>query len=567
VGSARWNDRKPALGGASLAGIAGIAYVALATRSIDKPGLYMDELINTVPALNFVHGPLPVSAVPGTGPAITVGHHSLTVMTLEYLGALKSAAFLPVAALVDVSPASVRGFAIFFGALALLATWAFARRLFRSSAVAGISTALLALDPGFVFYTREDVGPTAIMLLLRGIAGWQLLRWWDTRQTRSLAVASFAVGLAVYDKANFAWVLIACAVALAAMAGRTVLERLSRRDVFVAGAGFLLGALPLLVYNLRSGFATLHANLEGELAGGYFSQLRQRFELVDRLLDGSAGERLVGLPTTSSPLPWLVLAAAVAILVQCTRRRPLTHELKAGLFVVLSGVILILVLAAFPSAYQPYHVILVYPFPQLALGLVAFQGARALIRRAQPRGHRRTAVFAGAAALVAVPIVLAFVASASMIHELGKSGGRGLWSPRIYGLEGYLVRHHAGKPIELLDFGLSYNLIGLSQGRLHMDDVSFTAEFSSTGADAVRRALDKPGAWDVMHSARNTSYRRARSLFFSAARASGGEPHLVRKFADTDGRPLYEIWKVRRPSGRRGPSPRAEEHRELARSS
>ena len=207
-----------------------LVFVFLATRRISQPGLFPDELFQAIPALAFLDPGIDGGVGAATGPDLALGGHALALMTSSYSGQVKTLAFAPVAALFDVSAASVRYFAIAVAALALLATYAFARRLFRSEAIALVAVVILAVDPGMVFYARADQGQTVFMMLAKAVAIWLLLRWWDTRSTWSLALGMFALGVGLYDKFIFIWVIWALALATAVMAGRAVWRRLTPGD-------------------------------------------------------------------------------------------------------------------------------------------------------------------------------------------------------------------------------------------------------------------------------------------------------------------------------------------------
>ncbi|TML12880.1 MAG: hypothetical protein E6G33_12840, partial [Actinobacteria bacterium] len=86
-------------------------------------------------------------------------------MAHSYIGAVKTVAFVPVAAAFGISPASVRVFTIGVAALSLVFTYLFAWRLFRRATIAAVGIVLLATDPSFVFYSRVDFGPSVFMFL------------------------------------------------------------------------------------------------------------------------------------------------------------------------------------------------------------------------------------------------------------------------------------------------------------------------------------------------------------------------------------------------------------------
>ena len=520
-------------------------FVLLATRSIDQPGLYYDELIQIAPAQSFIDGGTPENNGFGTGPAITVSGHELQSMTMPYVGALKTVLFTPVAAAFDVSATSVRLFSIVLGALALLATYLAAARLFRSQAIAATAALLMAVDTAYVFYSRVDFGPIVLAALLKGVAGWQLLRWWDTSSRRSLVLGAFALGLGLYDKANFSWMIVAIGLGAVIFGGRALLRRVNVRTVLLAGSAFLVGALPLLIYNVSSNLGTVHVydDLKERVPGGILEQLHQRVDVLTGLLDGHSVSTLLGIPFPHRfvVLPALAVIAAAAVCVQALVRRPLTRELRAGLFCVTAIAVVIVLAALTRPGFKGHHLLSAYPFVQLAVALVIVQVARFAGSRARPPLRRRVTLATGVA-LVAVPVVLAIVTTGGMLQALRDSGGRGVWSSRIYDLDRLLTRDPSA-PTVAVDWGFSVNLLALSDHRLPVDDVTTELDSGAT-PPALDRGLRDRRTRYLLHSPDTTVYPRARARFFQVLRARGERPVLATRIANREGRPLYEIYRA-----------------------
>src|SRR5205807_428205 len=158
-------------------------------------------------------------------------------------------------------------------AVALLATYAFARRLFRDEAVALVGLVLLAIDPSFIFYVPHDFDTTAFMALTKAVAGWQLLRWSYTGRTASLLLGAFAFG-----------------------------ERVTPSGSFPSQLGQRVRVL-------------------GDLLDG---------KSVSRLTESP-------FPHHFRIVPLLVALAALAICIQLVARRPPSRELRAGAFVLLAA--------------------------------------------------------------------------------------------------------------------------------------------------------------------------------------------------------------------------------------
>jgi hypothetical protein len=527
----------------ALGGIA--AFVLLASLSIRLPGLYYDELFQLTTALAFVNGGLgsAVAWVPGT--EISLAGHPLPLMAHSYIGAVKTVAFVPVAAAFGISPASVRGFTIAVAALSLVFTYLFARRLFRSAAVAAVGVVLLATDPSFVFYSRVDFGPSVFMFLLKAIGLWQLLDWWRSGRLRALVLGSFAFGLGVYDKANFAWIVAAVLVAALLLDYRGVRRRLDRRAALWAGGAFALGCLPFLGYNASWPPRTIEPALKGTLhvsggnpSGNPFVQFGLRVQQLVRLLDGETISELFTERHGGAPvLPALALAAAatIAVLYAVPRFRA---RLRPAMFVVLSGALVLVGSALTPGGSYPHHVLLAYPAPHLALAALVVEGAELVRERA-----RLVATGLGAAALAA-SVAVSVTTTTAVLSRLRDTGGTGNFSDGVYTLERYLVAHDREHRLVILDWGIFQNLVALSDSRLRAAELWDELNAKGHVRGSVLAQLDDPAARYVLHSPDATNFPRARSRFFAALRRDGRHARLERTVTTRLGQPLFEIYRV-----------------------
>ncbi|HEX6699561.1 MAG TPA: glycosyltransferase family 39 protein [Gaiellaceae bacterium] len=522
------------------------SFVALASYDLRVPGLYYDELFQLTTALAFVKGGLgsAVAWVPGT--EVSLAGHPLPLMAQSYIGAVKTVAFIPVAAVFGISPASVRVFTIAVAALSLVFTYLFARRLFRSPAVAAVGVVLLATDPSFVFYSRVDFGPSVFMFLFKAIGLWQLVDWWRSGRLRSLVVGAFAFGLGVYDKANFVWIVGAVLAAALLLDYHGVRRRLDRRSALWAAGAFAVGCLPFLGYNaswpprtVRSAVTgTLHA-ATGNPSGGAFTQFGLRVQQLVRLLDGESVSRLlVGGHGGAPVLPALAFAAAaiVAALYALPRFRA---RLRPAMFVVFSGVLVLVASALTPGGSYPHHVLLAYPAPHLALAALVVEGGGLVRERA-----RLVATGLGAAALAA-SVAVSVTTTAHVLSRLRDTGGAGNFSDGIYTLERSLVRHDREHRLVVVDWGIFQNLVALSGGDLRAVEVWDPLNASKPVRGEVLRQLDDSSARYVLHAPGATSFPRARSRFFAIVRREGRRARLEHSVATRQGRPLFEVYRLR----------------------
>ena len=109
---------------------------------------------------------------------------------------------------------------------------------------------LLATDTSFIHTIRIDWGPVALMHFLK-MAGLLLLSVWvSTTRPAWLAAGMFVFGIALWDKANFIWFLFALGVAVLTVFPKEAFERVDRRTIVVSVVALVLGALPLVVFNI-----------------------------------------------------------------------------------------------------------------------------------------------------------------------------------------------------------------------------------------------------------------------------------------------------------------------------
>jgi hypothetical protein len=524
------------------------AFVAVAALHISLPGLYYDEVFQDTTALAFVKGGLgsQVAWVPGT--QVTLLGHPLPLMAHSYIGAVKTIAFTPVAALFGITPGSVRFFTIAVSALALLATAAFARQLFSRPLVAAVATALLATDPSYVFFSRIDFGPSVFMFLLKAVGLWQLALWWRTRCTHFLLVGSFAFGLGVYDKLNFFWIVAAVVATALLLAPHGVRARLDRRLLALAAGAFLLGCLPVVGYNLSWPPRSIEPALRGTLhisggnqSGGPWTQLVERFRQLAGLLDGrTIGDLIAGIGQTPRLLPVLAAVAAVGILslsfVPALRRR-----LRPARFVVVCGLLILVASALTPGGSYAHHVLLAYPFPHLAVAACAVE--LTALARERLRSVGAWLVGAAAAALVGAAIVVSVLTSADVLSRLDATGGRGNFSDAIYGLDRYLLGTASDQRFVALDWGIFQPLIGLSDGRLRGKELWLQLN-GHANATRYRTELTESGTPYVLHVRSETNFPRARERFFRIVRASGRHARLVRVIPSRQGRAVFEVYRV-----------------------
>jgi 4-amino-4-deoxy-L-arabinose transferase-like glycosyltransferase len=532
-----------------IAAAAIVSFVLLATFHVRLPGLYYDELFEVVPSLAFVKGGLASDVFEIPKSVVSLGGHPLELMAQPYNGGLKTILFAPFAAAFGISAASVRFFTVGIAAAALAFYYLFARRLFASDAIAALSVVLLACDPSYVFFSRVDYGPSVLMFLLKAMALWLLVRWWQSPTNWRLAFACFVCGLGVYDKTDFLWIVAAMAFAALILDPRGVRERISARAAGGGTAAFIAGALPLVLYNaswpprtlapLREGTIHLHS---GSTSGNFGAQLEERVRELTRLLDGqTASSYFGGHPYAVVPvLPSLTLAAA-ALFVTLYVRRGTRGSARPAMYVLLSGIAVLVAAALTHGGDKPHHLLLVYPFPHVLVAAAAVTMWKAL-RTLPPMVVAATT--AALTAAVLTPPAIGLAQTRHVLEELQVTGGSGTFSDGIYNLARYLSKADAGRHVVILDWGIFYNVVALTDGRVPTEQLWLQLHTPQQPPRALVDKLVDPRALYVVHSPGATQFPWPRRHFISITASA----HLRRLRVETiytrNRVPLFFVYRL-----------------------
>ena len=515
-----------------------ILYILLASAWIGEMGVQTDEALFS----GGIYPPL------GPGIELLGKHRPLMVMT--YVGTLKSYAWKPIMRNIGASAVSIRLPAVLLGAITL---WMFYRMMKWPVGVraALVSTALLATDATFVLTNRWDWGPVAIQhaCLVGGVLS--ILRFTDSRRLPWLALGFFIFGLGLWDKALFIWNLVALGLATIAVFPRRTLALLTPKTLAVAAGGLVLGAAPLIYFNFTNSFVTFRQNAGwswNEPVRAKAQALMVTFEgggmqgsvvrddgqgAASRNPDDVAKRLIVSIAEwTGHPRSGLyALLASLALVLSLFAWR--TPAFNAFLFAIVFCAAAFLQMAFTPGAGgSPHHLVLIWPFPHLAIGAVLAESSRRLGRFGVP---------------ILTTIVLA--ACLSSIAVIGtyysymlRYGGVKEWTDAIYPAVESLP---ALRPSHVcfLDWGFYDNVRLLTRGRINV-------------CAAVDAAADPAGAKSQMaisdivymtHTSPNRLEPQRTESFVALATAEGYRKTEERVFYDFNGRPMIEVFKLFRP--------------------
>jgi len=356
----------------------------------------------------------------------------------------------------------------------------------------------------------------------------------------------------VYDKTNFLWIVGALVVAAIAVCPRGVLTRLSR-SVALALGSLAAGALPLIIYNLswpprtlapiRAG--TVHLRY-GNYEGNFLEQLIQRGRELANLLDGHTATVFFGYERylVAPILPILFGCAVIGVLILFAR--PSTRAgARPAAFVAIMALVIMLEAALTPGGDKPHHLLLVYPLPHIVVAAAAVGAVQFTRRRVTPR--RAVALGLAVGAALAVQPALGAVQSVHVIHRLNVTGGADNFSDGIYRLEEYLSRREARRKIVMLDWGIFYPVVALSDGRLHCRQLWRELNSDDPVAAPVVEELKDPAATYVVHAPAATNFVPPRTRFFAEVRNAGLIPRRQTLIRTRQGSPLFAVYRLFRP--------------------
>jgi 4-amino-4-deoxy-L-arabinose transferase-like glycosyltransferase len=493
-----------------------LLFIATAMLFVSRPGIEADE------------------ALVANG-AIFSWHH-IPLMLMSYMGALKEWFYLGLFSIVRPGAVSLRTPTVVFGAVAI---WLFFlltdRTVGRRAALIG--ALLLATDSMFVILEAIDYGPNALHFVLKLGAMLLLVRFHREGQAWALAAAFFLFGLGLWDKAIFAWVLFGISAAAIVVFPRDVLRHFTIRNLAVAAASLVVGALPLVIYNIARPLDTLKSNVH-LTREPYFLKL----VILERTVNGAV---LFGFFTAIDPAPHPGHAAtrfarASQAVSEASHHPTMNLTIAAlcasclGLFARASRKPVLFGLLAFAGTWLPmvltagagaaaHHVILLWPFQFLAI----------------------------AAALAAIPwswvaisgTVVLCAANLAVTNEyyweLVRNGPDIRWTDALHPLE-RRIETLRSPDIYIVDWGILESLNLLSDNSAPIRGVDFG------NPEELRRIVSDPRAAFVAHTPNFAYFPQQRAAIEDAAASGGYEEVPIDIIYDRNGRASFDVFRFRK---------------------
>lgn len=521
-------------------------FLALCLHQIELPGLNYDEAFDVVPAMQLLLGQ-PTEPLRGSG--IHIAGRIFPLMVMDYKGTVHTYLAIPFFLLLGINVFSLRLSTVTLASLALLATYSLAEELYDEKAAA-IAFLLLAVNPSFIFWSRQGVLWTSVMTLLSVGSLLFLLRWRREKHPAYLCLGAFLLGLGLSAKLLFLWFPLALAVTWLVL-GRP-LPHLDRIQVAAAALSFLVGASPLLVYNLQTWgtVKVLTSNLTTSYYGvnnlAFLSNLKLRLSQFRALLTGRNFWYLGG-GFGNDLYPFLFLLIAGGSLLLAVKAR---EGWRRVAFPLLMMALMVVESCATVSDLWPEHYLILLPLPQLAIA----GGLSLILRQLGGAKHRFVPMgsYGGKLALGAAVLIIALLIGGDLrvdwrYHRaLDYCGGLQAHSDAIYRLAEYLDKQRITSPLAM-DWGIKTSVQFLTLGRVNPVELfgyESPTEVDVAFEERLAPFLESPGSLFIFHSKGTTAFQGRREALERMAKSRGKELHTERIFYGRSGEPVFELMKV-----------------------
>ena len=459
-------------------------------------------------------------------------------MLISYLGALKTWLYNGLFLFTPPRPMVLRLPMLLFAAASL---WLFFELLDRTVGrrAAWLGTLLLATDTSYLLLNTADFGPVTLQFVFKLAALVLLVRFHENGSKQALAGAFLLLGLGLWDKAVFAWVLFGIVMAAVAVFPGELRKHLSRANVSVAGFAMLAGALPLVIYNIARPLETLRGNARLE-----HTVVPVKIELLRRTLDGSAMFGFLAAvesgPQPGQPNHWyqslslaasrwtghphhnamLVAAVAAALSLIFVWKSPARQPILFGL-IACAGTWLPMVLTA-GAGGATQHVILLWPFHLIPVAAV-------LARIPAARAAAVTALLCGSNLALTNQYYADLIVNGPAIR----------WTDAMDPLQRYLADLHARR-IVAADWGFIETMNLLGEGELPM-------YYADTGSEqSIDALLRDPSNVFVAHEPGFAFHPQERGALEDLARREHYQEEPLTTIQDRNGRPTFDVFRFRK---------------------
>jgi len=509
-----------------------LVFCLIGLALIPYPGLQNDEL--------FFSGPLYYDDA--SFYRLEFGATRIPIMVMSYTGALKTWLYAALFQFFEPNQWSVRIPVLLMGMATIWLTWIWVRRIAGNRAAAA-SAILLATDTIFQLTNTFDWGPVALqhILLMAGLVAFD--RYLRTQRQSLLALASFLWGLGLWDKALLIWPLAGLAVAALCVYPRETLSSIRPKPLAIALIAFLIGAAPLVKFNLAQHGQTASANTHLTA-----DDIQGKLTVLRHTIDGSAlfgymvytgpdnfairPRNIVGRLARSIPGQHphnLMFPACIAALILMFIAKP-NRRLLAFLLIA-TAVTWAQMAFNKGTGGAAHHAILLWPFPVIYVAIAFTSAAERIPRLGPPMLAVVIALLAGANLLT----------TSGYLKDFAIYGAAGGWTDAIYRLSNSIEQNKDTNWFGLVDWGYLNGLRLLHEGDLPLFIVQVEGD-----PNELKREIDSPDRLFIQHTEDKQIFPAVNDLLRDNAQKLGFTEKHERTIHDRNGRPVFELFRFER---------------------
>ncbi len=482
---------------------------------------------------------------------IRIGHSRFPLMLMTYLGTVKSWIYRPLLRVFGTGVWSIRLPMLLAGVATIWLFYRFLERLAgRRAAIVG--SGLLAADSLYLLTICFDWGPVALQHLFT-LAGILLLAgFYQTGSHRRLGWGWALLGLAMWDKALAVWMLGGMGVATVLILNRRFFALFTPRRAALSIGCFLLGALPLVIYNANHHLATFRGNASWDT-----SDLPGKARLLSATADGHAMFGWLTAEDWQTPRPHeprsaLTMASArISALADNPRRNLMLYAFALALLVWplargAAGRAILWALVAMAIAWAQmavtanaggsvHHAILLWPLPEMVIAISFAAASRRLKGAGVPV----------LAAVLAVLMAAGLLVTNEYYVRMRRNGGAVNWTDAIFPLSKYMKTARASMVFSV-DWGIMDSLRMLNHGTLPLgvgtDPISKPA-LNDADREFLAQMIGDPDHVFINHTRDFEFFAGVNGRLVKYAQDAGYRRQVDAVIADSNGRPVYEVYR------------------------
>jgi hypothetical protein len=495
-----------------------------------KPGFHYDEAIDVLGSVSLLHSheELKLPHAPGTW--FCVNGYCFPLMSARYIGSIKEYLCIPLFAMFGPRAEVVRLLAMALGALGIFGI----ARLVGSRAgypAAAAAAWVLAANPSYLDMTIFDNSAFSPWMGAFGLLCIAAAAYLTKQNARAAFWVGAAVGLGVWARANYVWLLGALAAALLISLRRRLLVPLSHWAGFAIGG--LVGGAPFLTYQILSGGGTWEAVGMFAADGTWAQRLQHRLWMFsETVLSNGEHHRIWGGPV-SLPV-WQLWLFPFLIVISCV-----VCLFLRGVFARVAALMLLFYAATFSYTSLPigeHHLMTLVPIAAIVV-VLAWQ-------------HRHWAMML----LALIYAGSAIYWDAAALEGLKRTGGVGAWSDGIFALTERLRADFPGREIKVLDWGLQNSVYVLSDGKVWTRELFWDSTVDHTDWNGPWIEEIRHGGVFLLNGPQNRQIP-ATSIGFLRALAEGRPTMRRYTMPQRSGIPYAEVIEIVPDTLGTGPAP------------